>query len=76
MKLKKVVLMAIHGNTDLRRKVQEVLGISAPTMVKKLQENDDDFTKAAALKVIREELGLTDSEILEELGTVENSAAR
>lgn len=66
MKLKKVVLMAIRGNTDLRRKVQDALGVSSPTMVKKLQDNSDDLTKAAALKVIREELNLTDEEILEE----------
>jgi|GEM_PF-1388124 len=76
MKLKAIVIMAIKGNSELRKRLRETLGISNPTMTRLLQDNDDDLTKAAALKVIREELGITDSEILEELGTVENSAAR
>lgn len=65
MKLKKVVLLAIRGNTDLRRKVQEALGVSAPTMVKKLQDNSDDLTKASVLEILRTELGMQDDEIME-----------
>lgn len=66
MKIKKIVLMAIKGNTDLRRRIKEVLDISEPTLYRLLNENNDDLTKAAALKVIREETGLTDEEILED----------
>lgn len=70
MKLKKLVLMAIRGNTDLRRKIKEVLDISEPTLYRLLSENDDDLTKAAALKVIREDLNITsDDELLEEIPT-------
>lgn len=65
MKIKKLVLMAIKGNTDLRRKIKETLDISEPTLYRLLTENDDDLTKAAVLKVIREDLELTDDEILE-----------
>lgn len=57
--------MAIKGNTDLRRKIKETLDISEPTLYRLLTENDDDLTKAAVLKVIREDLELTDDEILE-----------
>lgn len=62
--------MAIKGNTELRRKLKEVLDISEPTLYRLLNENDDDLTKAAALKVIREDLNLSDSEILEDDSTV------
>lgn len=70
MKIRKIVLMAIKGNKDLRRRIKEVLDISEPTLYRLLTENDDDLTKAAALKVIREDLNLTDSEILEEVSEV------
>lgn len=78
MKIKNLIIMAIRGNTALRKRLKDTLDISEPTLYRLLTENNenDDLTKAAALKVIREELGLTDSEILEELGTVENSGAR
>lgn len=66
MKIKKLVIMAIRGNTGLRRRIKEVLDISEPTLQRLLRENDEDLTKASALKVIREELGIDDSEILEE----------
>jgi hypothetical protein len=66
MKIRKLVIMAIRGNTECRRRIKEVLDISEPTLARLLRENDEDLTKAAALKVIREELGISDSEILEE----------
>lgn len=59
--------MAIRGNKDLRRRIKQALDISEPTLYRLMTENDDDLTKAAALKVIREDLNLTDAEILEEI---------
>lgn len=70
MRIKKIVLMAIKGNKNIRRRLKEVLDISEPTLYKKLTENSDDLTKAAAMQVYREELELTDSEILEEVPVV------
>jgi hypothetical protein len=70
MKIRKLVLMAIRGNTELRRKIKEVLGISEPTLNRYLNGYGDELTKSASLKVIREELGLSDSEILEEYGSI------
>jgi hypothetical protein len=66
MKIRKLVIMAIRGNTECRKRIKEALDISEPTLARLLRENDEDLTKAAALKVIREELGISDSEILEE----------
>lgn len=58
--------MAIRGNTELRRKIKEVLFVSEPTFQRYISDNSDQLTKAASMKVIRQELGLTDSEILED----------
>ena len=78
MKIKNLIIMAIRGNTNLRKRLKETLDISEPTLYRLITENNsnDDLTKAAALKVIREELGLTDSEILEEMDTVVDSATK
>lgn len=78
MKIKNLIIMAIRGNTAIRKRLKDTLDISEPTLYRLLTENNenDDLTKAAALKVIREELGLTDSEILEEMDTVVDSAAK
>lgn len=62
--------MAIQGNTECRRRLKDVLQITEPTLYRYLTKNDDNLTKAAALQVIREELNLSDTEILEELDTV------
>lgn len=66
MKIRKLVLMAIRGNTELRRRIKEALDISEPTFNRYITENSDELTKAAVLKVIREGLEISDSEILEE----------
>jgi len=67
MKIKKLVLMAIRGDTALRRRIMEALDISEPTFRRMINTNSDDLTKAAVLRVIREELNLRDDEILEEV---------
>lgn len=71
MRIKNLVLLAINGSKELKEKVRLALkppeGVSLPTLYRALTENTDDLTKASVLKVIREELGLTDEEILEEL---------
>lgn len=59
--------MAIRGNTDLRRRLRdEVLFVSDPTFQRYLNENHERLTLPGCLRAIREELGITDSEILEE----------
>lgn len=66
MKIRKLVLLAIRGSKEIKDGIIEALGISQPTMSRYLENNDDNLTKSASLKVIREGLGLTDEEILEE----------
>lgn len=66
MKIKKLVILAIRGSTDIRNKLKEALDISDTTLYRLLYYDSEDLTKAAAMRVIREELNLTDDQILEE----------
>jgi hypothetical protein len=66
MKLSELALQKIADSRSLPKKLQEALGVSRVTMWKYLKDNNDELTKAAALKVIREETGLSDEQILEE----------
>lgn len=65
MKIKKLILWAVMGKPGLKKKIKEALGVSDPTMTRILQNNSDDLTKAASMQIIRQELQLTDEEILE-----------
>lgn len=51
---------------NLRQKIALSLGLTDRTMWRYIQNNDDNLTKAASLKLIRQETGLSDDEILEE----------
>jgi hypothetical protein len=66
MRLTQLVLQRIQDSRSLPKKIQEAIGVSRGAMWRYLKENSDELTKAAALKVIREETGLTDDQILEE----------
>lgn len=71
MKLAKQALIAIN-TPHIRRRLMEVLGdVAESTIYRYINSNDDNLTKAAALKVIKEETGLTYEEILEEKEPVE-----
>lgn len=66
MKLNITALSILRGNKDIWTGVMEALGVKRDTMYKYIRDNSEELTKAAALKVIREGTGLTDSELLEE----------
>lgn len=74
MKLSQLALQRIQDSRSLPKKLQEALGVSRVTMWKYLKDNSDELTKAAAIKVIREETGLSDAQILEESAPVESRA--
>jgi hypothetical protein len=65
MRLTQKALNAID-NQATRMKIALSLGCSDISVRRYIETNSDNLTKAASLKVIREETGLTDSEILEE----------
>jgi len=66
MKLTKQALTAINTPRIRRRLMEALDDVAESTIYRYISNNDDNLTKAAALKVIREETGLTDQEILEE----------
>lgn len=72
MRLTKSALEAIN-TPACRRKLMAALGdVAESTIYRYIATNDDNLTKAAAMKVIREVTGLTDEEILEEDAVVTN----
>lgn len=64
MKLSGKAITTIRNNTELKTKLALAMKCSVYTIDRWIRDNSDDLTKAAALAVIREETGLTDSEIL------------
>lgn len=66
MKLNTVGISMLRGNKPLWELVRNALDVSKNTMYRYVADNDEVLTQASVLKVIREETGLTDSEILEE----------
>jgi hypothetical protein len=67
MKLSKVTIMALKGSdADFKKKLSEELKISPRTLNRYILSNDDTLTKASAMALIREHIGLPDDVILEE----------
>lgn len=66
MRLSKGAILALKGmDGETRKRVAAAIGISPVTLWRWISINDDSLTKAVAIKAIREETGLPDSEILE-----------
>ena len=67
MQLSNITILALRGcDIEVKQKIADAAGVSIDTVYRWIKGNDDNLTKAAVLKVIREELGLSDSQILEE----------
>lgn len=66
MRIKKEVIEKIKGDKEIVARLCGSLNKSYPTIHRWLDENHELLTTASALKVLREELGLTDAQILEE----------
>jgi len=65
MKIKKSVLKRLDNNRGLGL-IMASIGCSHSAARDYIKYNSDNLTKAAMLKTIREEFGLTDEEILEQ----------
>lgn len=66
MKLSTAGISIVRGNKPLWAAIRKTLDVSQATMYKYAADNDEILTQAAVLKLIREETGLTDSELLED----------
>jgi hypothetical protein len=49
----------------IRIRIAVALEVTEQSIIRYIRDNNDELTKAAAMKVIREETGLSDEEILE-----------
>lgn len=74
MKLSAIALLAIRGSKGIVPKLSKAIGCIDQTTYRYIRENAPELTLAASLKVIREETGLEDSQILEENEPAENRA--
>lgn len=66
MRLRKNILQKI-SDPRIRIRLCMALRVTDQTIIRYLKDNKDDLTKAAAMVIIREETGLSDSQILEEV---------
>lgn len=67
MRITNIAKLAIRGKRGTISKIAESLGVSDQAVYRMMRMDSDDLTKAAAVKVIREETGLGDDQILEEI---------
>lgn len=67
MRLSNIAILAIRGKKGCIKRIAEALGVSESHVRTLLNENHDNLTKAAALKVMREETGLNDDQLLEDV---------
>jgi hypothetical protein len=65
MKLTQKALSKIK-DPKIRARLVLALGVTDQSIMNYIKSNSDELTKAAALKVIREETGMDDSQILVE----------
>lgn len=66
MRLKKKIIEKIESDKIIIAKLCGAMDKAYPTIKKYLYENNELLTTASALKVIREELKLNDTQILED----------
>lgn len=58
--------LLIINTVTIRLKLALALGVGEQTIIRYISVNHENLTKAAALKVIREQTGLSDDEIIVE----------
>lgn len=68
MKLTQLAITAIN-NPKIRIELARTLGCTELTIIRYLKNNDDNLTKAAAMKVIKKLTGLSEKNILTEMKT-------
>ena len=66
MQLKPHILATIRNHKKIKNRLALELDKSSYTIERWISENNEQLTLAASLKIIKEELELTDSAILEE----------
>jgi predicted transcriptional regulator len=69
MRLSKTAILALRGtDQETKERIAKAIGVSTPTIYRYIQANEinGQLTKAAAVKKISEETGLSNDQVLEE----------
>lgn len=67
MKLTNIAILALKGSDQgIKERIAKANGVTNSTVYRWISENSKELTLAASLRVIREEFGLDDSQLLEE----------
>ena len=67
MKLTNIAILALKGSDQgIKKVIAEATGVTPSTVYRWISDNENNggLTKAIVVKIIREELGLEDSQIL------------
>lgn len=73
MRLTRAGLLIIKGfSGEQKEKLASVAGVGIKTLYRWLEENNDGLTKAGVVRMIRQESGLPEEEILEDENVSEN----
>lgn len=64
-KLKPSVVEEVKKNLNIKNRLQYEMRISYDTIMRWLRSNSDQLTKAHALRILSEELGVDQSELLQ-----------
>lgn len=65
MKITPIGIAAIRAVPGLMQRITDLEGVTSRTVYRWMKEDDSPLTKATILRMIREETGLTDEQILE-----------
>lgn len=71
MKLAKIGILALKGSPDMRDRIREMENVTPQAVNRWIKNNDDILTKAAILRLIKDETGLSDDQLLEDVATPE-----
>ena len=67
MRLTKIGILALKGSPELRRRIMEMEEVTPQAVNRWIQNNDDCLTKAGIMKMIKDETGLTDDQLLQDV---------
>lgn len=65
MRLNRTGKAILRGDKELKKEIADAMAVSVPTIYRWIQDDDDNLTKAAVLKVILEKHKLEEHQILE-----------
>jgi len=67
MKLTNIAILALKGSDQgIKERIAAAVGVTPSTVYRWIAENNKGLTLAAALKIIADETGLTNEQMLEE----------